>query len=191
MSSLLTSLTHAASVSPLGVTSGDYVSAAGSGVFPTSLSTVTPNSANQFFLIPRYVRGTQTYNQASVEVTTGGTSSVARIGCFANDPTTGRPAALLLDAGELDLSTTGVKTATISLTVADQWVWDWIIFNNTAAVLRGSTTAFASVIHPVVNNDTGIRANRFASFTYGAAPATCPATSQGDSRWFRIQWKIA
>lgn len=175
---------------PLGRTAGDFVSAEGSGVFPISaVSTATIGAANNLYLTPRRVLGTETYDQIVVEATTGGALGKCRAGCFANNR--GRPGALLLDSGEIDLTATEVDAVSISLTVADCWVWDFIVFNNTVPVMRGMTTNFSSVVSRLTNNTTGLIGSLHAAHAFGAAPATCPTATQGDNRWFRIQYRIA
>lgn len=190
MGDLLVPLTRAAN-RPLGFTSGDYVSQVGSGIFPTAaISNCSVGSANKIYLTPRYVAGVERYDLVSIEATTGGSSSVCHVGVFANT-VSGRPGALLLDSGEIDISSTAEAHATIALTLANCWVWDGIVFNNTAATMRGLTSSYASRIPLLTNNVTSLQGSLQASHAYASLPATCPATVQGDSRWFRIQWRIA
>lgn len=174
----------------LGRTAGDFVSAEGSGIFPSAaVSTATIGAANNLYLTPRRVLGTETYDQIIVEATTGGALGKCRVGCFADN--NGRPGALILDSGEIDISGTAVVATPISLTLVNRWVWDFIVFNNTAAVMRGLTANFSSVVPRLTNNTVNLYGSLHAAHTYGAAPATCPTATQGDSRWFRIQYRIA
>ena len=174
----------------LGAASGDFVSANGTGIFTTgNLAAISIAAANKLFVTPRRVDGVERYDRIVVEATAGGTSSKCRAGCFAN--VNGRPGALLLDSGDIDLSSTAIVSTTIDLTLANCWVWDFILFNNTAATVRGVSSAAASRIPHLTSGLTSSNyGNLEAAHAYGPAPATCPTVSQGDTRWFRVEYRI-
>ena len=75
--------------------------------------------------------------------------------------------------------------------LADCWVWDFIVFNNTAPVMRGLTSGYTSQLPRLTNNLTALCGHLYAAHTFGAAPAVCPSVSQGDSRFFLIQYRVA
>jgi len=191
MSSLILSLTGGAAAGiALGGQPGDWVSATGSGINPTgAVSTLAPNAAGRLYLTPRRVTGSETYDRIGIEVTTGGTGSLAHLGCYTND--NGRPGTLIVDSGELDLSAPGVKTATIDETLEHTWVWDAALFNNTAATLRGLTLNFTSAIPQTADTAISLAGSMIVAQAYGALPATCPAPTGVDSRWFRVQYRLA
>lgn len=129
------------------------------------------------------------------EVTTlGSAGAVVRLGLYADDGTGTRPGTLLVDAGTIDATTTGVKTSgaiTVTLTPGRYWA---------AAVIQGAPTTTPTLR---VNNGTSGAiplpslpnlAAMFpaASGVTGALPATCPALSATPSGTApRIALKLA
>ena len=76
-----------------------------------------------------------TCDRIGTEITTGAAGSAVRLGLYTNDTSTGLPSSLLLDAGTVDGSSTGVKEITISQTIAATDVY-WLV-----AVAQGGTPA--------------------------------------------------
>jgi hypothetical protein len=85
------------------------------------------------------------------------------------------PSSLLLDSGEFDTGTTGVKTATINLTLNPGLYWA-VIVGNAAPTLRALATGGAAAI---LGLDSGLGTasglGYTVAFTYAALPATFPA----------------
>ena len=63
-----------------------------------------------------------TLDRIAMEVTTGGAGSTHRLGIYADDGT-GRPGVLIVDAGTVSTTATGVKEATISQVLAAGLHW--------------------------------------------------------------------
>lgn len=78
----------------------------------TSNSTVTP-TLDQLRAHPIVVTATTTFDRIATHCTTLSGSALARLGIYA-DNGRGQPGALVLDAGTVALSSTGVRTITIS-----------------------------------------------------------------------------
>lgn len=104
---------------PAGYVAGDL-----HGPAWVSLSTRTVAQGN-LFLVPYFVRSTQTFDQIIVETTTAGTgSTVVRLGIWNHNTATGKPGTLILDAGTINgTAAAGVKPATISQSLTAGWVW--------------------------------------------------------------------
>lgn len=86
-----------------------------------------------------------TLDRIQAEVTTPGTSAKLRLGVYADN--NGYPGALLVDSGELDAGSTGVKTATINLTIQPGLYWLACLGGTASATYRaeGSTCFWPSV----------------------------------------------
>jgi hypothetical protein len=112
-----------------------------------------------------------TLTSMSIEVTTAQTASLIRLGIYSSNPTTGLPAAVLVDAGTVSAATTGAKTATISFAVTPG-VQYWVAVcpqgsNTTTVGVRGSnpptelfmeslgSTPYSCVLVYTATNPTG------------------------------------
>lgn len=114
-----------------------------------------PNS--QLRASPIDIQADLTADRIGIEVTTAHATTVTRVGIYADDPDTGLPGALVLDAGTLDVTTTGFKEATISqLLSAGRW---WL-----AAVNQGSSGT------PVVRSNANV--TLLPSFSQGELTAS-------------------
>jgi hypothetical protein len=100
------------------IASGDLI-----GAIASALGTA-PFSNGNLYLQPVVVDRPVTLSGLSVNVTSAGTAgSVHRLGIY-SDGSNGLPQSLILDAGTVDTSTTGLKTAAISyLLVPGIRVW--------------------------------------------------------------------
>jgi hypothetical protein len=78
---------------------------------------------NSMVAIPTVIPHAVTIDRIGLEVTTGVASAIFRLGIYLNDPATDLPAALLLEAGTVDASTTGVKEITISQALDPGTYW--------------------------------------------------------------------
>lgn len=89
--------------------------------FRASSSTAAPGQNNAYYVyIP--IAESCTLDRIGIEVTAGAASSTVRLGLYAAGAD-GKPGTLLVDAGTVDTSTTGVKEATISQAVTAPGVW--------------------------------------------------------------------
>ena len=71
------------------------------------------------------------------QVTTASVAGVARLGIYAQNATTGLPGTLLLDAGTVSTTTTGIKSITISTTISGM-VWCALVPQTEAASFTAS-----------------------------------------------------
>jgi len=107
-------------------------------IFTTSASTPTVNKIN-FLAI--YVPGA-TYTRIGVYVATGASSGTARLGLYEVD-TDGSPGDLVLDAGTVDLTSTGALEITISQALDEGWYYIcYIPSASDGSVRRGVSTYF-------------------------------------------------
>lgn len=106
------------------ISSGDFI-AGPLGSFGTSGAS---NGAMRLHLI--YIPATTTFDRIACEVTSAGSAgSVTRLGIYNND--NGAPGSLVLDAGTVATTSTGVQTITINQQLTRKWYW-------LAAVSQGS-----------------------------------------------------
>jgi hypothetical protein len=127
--------------------------------------------ANRIDLYPYIPRADLAATGLAVNVTTAVASALGKIVVYASDAN-GRPAALILETGDLDFSTTGVKTATISQNLyAGRTLWLGIRHSSTATL-----SAWALTATPDLNGEapmTTARKTLRRTLTYAtAAPST-------------------
>lgn len=121
----------------------------------------------------------QTFTAISLEVTTGGSSgSITRLGIY-NDDGTGLPSTLLLDAGSVATTATGVKSITISQELGVGLYWLAAMCETQAPTVRSATSIIAGL---------GSNTNLGGGFTKGSQtggampspfPSTCVFAGQG------------
>jgi hypothetical protein len=110
-----------------------------------------------------------TFSEIGLQVTAAGTGSV-RLGIYENGD--GEPSDLVLDAGTVAVTSTGVKTISISQTLEAGWYWLASVFQ-----AGGSPAAIASVAtvsHPSLGFATtpGVQQGMFQVYAYAALPAS-------------------
>lgn len=102
-----------------------------------ALSTGAP-ALNLLTVHPLDIGEAVTLDRIGIEVTTAAASSFCRLGLYADHG--GKPGALLLDAGQVDASTTGVKEITISQALNPGVVWlAYVSQGGTPTVRRSSS----------------------------------------------------
>jgi hypothetical protein len=114
-------------------------------------------------------------DRLSLNVKTTGAGNNARVGVYKSNPTTLAPTDLLLDAGALSIATTGLKEATVSLTLRRAHGLYWL-----CALLDDGVTLYSAA--GLGSNVLGVDAStakgwsRYeAAQAYGALPASVPA----------------
>ena len=139
----------------------------------TAISTFTL-TANRIYAHPFYVPKTITLDRIAVNVTTLVASGKCRLGIYSDNNC--EPGTLLLDAGEVDTSATGVKSLTINQQLTENNLY-WLVFvsNSATHVVRGAPVASILVVLGFDNNlgTAGVKAF-YATQTYGALPSTFP-----------------
>jgi len=108
-----------------GIYSGAFARIAGQyyGAYGGSASVATDAFiADRIYAIPFIVMIAEAFDRISVNVSTAGSAgSKARLGIYYND--VAKPGARLLDAGEIDVDSTGVKEITITQTLQPGLYW--------------------------------------------------------------------
>jgi Protein of unknown function (DUF2793) len=148
---------------------GDYaLTTSGAGGAATG---VLAGAAGRIDLFPFIPRDDITVDRLSVNVTTLIAAALGKIVLYAADAT-GRPASLILETGDLDFSTVGLKEATVAQTLR-RGITYWIgIRHSSTAIL----SAWASTATPDLNGGTPVTTARKVlrrTLTYAtAAPGT-------------------
>ena len=133
------------------------------------IGTTPALGADTLYGIPIYVPRTMTFDRIAIHVTTGAVSSNIRLGIHKLG-TNLYPGVLVLDAGEVDSATTGVKTITISQQLAKGLYFVALVSNGTPSVAGASPTSFGAVFG-LIATDFANYNNRWAvAFTYAALP---------------------
>lgn len=140
----------------------------------TALTTGAP-TANTLRAIPLIVPDTMTFDAIAINVTTL-LSGNARLGIYADNGNL-YPGSLVLDAGTVSTTTTGVKSITINQTLNPGLYW-LVLVSSAAPTIR--CFAVASMI-PIMgfDNTLGTAPGLFytVAFTYAALPGTYPASA--------------
>jgi hypothetical protein len=103
----------------------------------SSTATLT---AGRVYGVPFIPKTSGSLDQVGIEITTGVAGATVRLGVYAHDATTGLPTTLLGDAGTIDASTTGFKSAALpsSIPVTAGSVY-WLAYcgqGSAAAIVR-------------------------------------------------------
>ena len=132
---------------------GDYaLTTSGAGGAATG---VLAGAAGRIDLFPFIPRDDITIDRLSVNVTTLIAAALGKIVLYAADPT-GRPASLILETGDLDFSTVGLKEATVAQTLR-RGITYWIgIRHSSTAIL----SAWASTATPDLNGGAPVTTAR-------------------------------
>jgi hypothetical protein len=145
------------------------------GVTFTSTYTSAVLAANTVYFASWYCPSSITFDQIATYVGVGVASGKVRIGVY-NATADGIPTTLVVESGELDTSSGGVKSGTVSNTTITAGMYCFAVASNSGthqlvALLSPATHMRASTGYDVVREAT-------ASFTYGALPstATTPTT---------------
>lgn len=101
-------------------------------------------SAGSIYYTPIYVDGSTAFDRICINVTTAGAAStLARLGIYRADATNEAPGTLVVDAGTVDVATTGEKLATISQTLTSGMYWLAFVSNG-GPTCKCPMTSFAS-----------------------------------------------
>lgn len=154
-------------------TVGDYLV---NGAFTSNLSMAHPE--NGLRVGPLYLGGDATFDRIACRVQTAVAGSTVRLGIYA-DNGSGRPGALILDAGTVDAATDGVKEIVISQSLAAGLYWVGSVSQGGAPNLSSSPAQSAP---PTATNNAGNALYRLTGGYYkngvaGALPD--PATPDG------------
>ena len=118
------------------------------GSVTPSIGQATPTQ-NQLQAVPFYVGNPTSFNGIGVNVQVGAASTTVRLGIYADN--SGRPGALIVDAGTVSTATTGEKIASITQTLSGS-IW-------LAAVSQvGTPTLAGTNVNTLMGPDIGIDA---------------------------------
>lgn len=112
--------------------------------------------------------------EIGINVTTAIASGKARLAIY-TDSGNLTPTTLVVDAGEVDCSTTGFKSVTglsVSL-AAGQMYWLSATYNSTVSTTIGGTSSGHALLGQSVTGGNGV-SRYHTDFTYGAYPGTFP-----------------
>lgn len=127
---------------------------------------------------PFLVTRTGVINRIGFNVTTGGGGgSIARCGVYASDPSSYMPTVMLADSGSFDTTTTGFKSAAVSIAVTAGQIL-WLVY--TAGVAAATISSVASGMHLGILGASS-SALYYNSLTVGLAHGALPATWPGGS----------
>lgn len=126
-------------------------------------------TANRLIGFLFYVPVAQTFNRFALNVTTTG-SGAARLGMYVDDGSIA-PGKLILDAGTVDLSTTGIKTIDVTLRLSDKKLYWTAFVCNVVAEVRGISVGNTYCCCLANPSDLSGPCNQvYRSFTYGNLP---------------------
>jgi hypothetical protein len=150
-----------------------------------TITTQSVASANSLRAFPFFVPKTISFDRIAIRVTTAGTGTTprARIGVYADNGNI-YPGQLVLDAGEVDVSSTGLKELTINLKLkAGKLYWLAFVGQDTASLALAAiptTDSFATFL----GFDNALSGSAFLGIahvqTYGALPGIYPSSSPID-----------
>lgn len=131
-------------------------------------------SVNRLYAMPFFVSQPCTLVQLAVNVTTAGASSGVRVGVYRSAAENDiYPGALLVESGEMDTSSTGVKTSTVNQALTpNRWHWYAFLCKASAPAVTGVSTYSSGM---GVDTAFAYANNLYVAQTYGALPSTFPA----------------
>lgn len=153
-----------------------------SGIPYHTLGTTTGFTINSLRAIPYAISFDHTLTGIRVEVTTATAGGKARIGIY-SDNGSGYPGSLLLDAGEVDCSTTGMKEVTISQALTKSMKKVWLSVNVNSASNGFRWIGGAAQTYSFLGRDSsGVHGNVYrVTSAYGALPANYPGSATVES----------
>jgi len=148
-------------------------------IISASSLTTSTMTANRLYALPFVVNTDCVLDRIAIYVSTAVVSTKARLGIYiksAGAPSSIMPGILVLDAGEVDTSTVGVKSITINQTLSPG-LYYLVAVSNGAIGVRMENGNVSSILG--ISSGLGPTFNQYVycSFTYGALPGTFPAVS--------------
>lgn len=131
--------------------------------------------ANTLHAWPLFLTKPISIDRLALMVNATGTATAARIGIYSNNPANNYPDALIIESGQMDVSTTGLKQATVSATLQPGLYWLAYLANGTAT-MSGPNTG----LQPYPMGSSGLL-NFGGYYTVALAYAALPATFTGSA----------
>ncbi len=132
-------------------------------------------AANVIDVLPFYVPEPQSFDRLAIHVTSASTGQ-ARLGIYADNGDI-YPGELVIDAGEVDTSTTGTKVRAIELTLDTGLYWIARLQSGTPTI-RGVQTAAMIALGLDDPINVGLATGYRASFDYAELPNPYPAGAE-------------
>jgi hypothetical protein len=134
-------------------------------------------TANSLYAYPFVVPESQTFDRIAIKVQTLSAGNV-RLGIYSDNGTV-YPGALLVDAGEVDVGATGVKSLTINQTLTAGLYW-LVLVGNSTPTLTGVVSGYSYSC--IGSSDLTAASNMYwlAGFPYAALPTPFPAGASGN-----------
>jgi hypothetical protein len=139
------------------------------GGHPRSIVTTFAPAANRLYAIPYIVDYPMSFDFMSFKVTTLETNGEARLGIY-ND-LNGVPGSLLVDAGTVATTGTGIKTLAIDQALSPGLWWLGIVFNTVATlVINQDATTEAELYLGATSSVQAPLCSAYVAHTYGVLP---------------------
>lgn len=156
-----------------GYKAGRYYTGVTSGGVTNSASLI----ANTVYFFPFVVDERHTFDRIAIEVGTAGTAANIRMAVYT--AVNGVPATLVADGGSLAVSGTGMKTSTISASLAPGMYYLAVVLDGTETVASVGATTGGTMHYNGVTAFIAADAQMTASMTFGAFPATAFTGAMG------------
>lgn len=168
-------VTGVLSVHPAGTFAGGEVWFGSVGSATSSTGTFSP-TANLIYGLPFYCPEDMTVDRIGTRVTTAVASSKARVGIYAADAAK-YPSSLVVDSGEFDTDTTGMKSATISQALKGSTLYYLALLVSNGTIALRSASSNAAIPALGVDNTIGaFQCGVTNAQTYGGLPSTFPSS---------------
>lgn len=132
----------------------------------------TSMPANRLFVFPFFTPVQSSWDAIGIYVSTAATG-YARMGVYADNGNV-YPGNLILDAGEVDTGTTGVKTLSITLTLSPGLYW-LALLTSAAPVLRGIIGTYLYGCLGAGEPGSQTQNGYYVTYTYGPLPTQFPS----------------
>ena len=156
---------------------GNYYASFITGGAQTTQGLASANSLRAFpFYVPRLSR----FDRIAMRVTTAGTGTTSRVrlGLYKDNGNV-YPSSLVFDAGEVDVSTNGVKEVTINASLPEGLYWIVLVGQDTTLLAVAATPNTDH--YPIVGYESDLSGTPLHAWahvqTYGALPASYPTSS--------------
>ena len=156
---------------------GNYYASFITGGAQTTQGLASANSLRAFpFYVPRLSR----FDRIAMRVTTAGTGTTPRVrlGLYKDNGNV-YPSSLVFDAGEVDVSTNGVKEVTLNASLPEGLYWIVLVGQDTTLLAVAATPNTDH--YPIVGYESDLSGTPLHAWahvqTYGALPASYPTSS--------------
>jgi hypothetical protein len=147
----------------------------------TAFTTIS-STVNTLRTLPFTVSRTMRLDRMALEVTTLGASAVARFGIYRTTGiSNGYPTSRVVDSGELDCGSTGVKSATVDVTLSPGYYHAAVVVGTATVVFRGLAVGAQTHIMGADNTLAALHNGWTVAFAYAALPAAFPGSATANT----------